>query len=161
MNFKLAAIVACVFAFLSLPLEWWTLQGSSGIVTESHNIYLYMIISKGLYSNMFSRGLISSFYSFPTMEGLVALVLIIVGGIFAAISSIREEHRLLLASGACIALAVVVFSGRWLLVGLVTGLAPYPNLGLLFALLSVGITFYGYLEIRKESTIQAAAEATV
>ena len=92
----------------------------------------------------------------------MALVLMTVGGIFAAASSVRiGQRRLWLASGLCMILAVVLFSGRWLLIGLTTGLAPYPNFGVLFALFATGLAFYGYLKLRKESIMQAATEATV
>jgi hypothetical protein len=162
MNLRFLAIAACAFAFLSLPLEWWTLQGNSGIFTETYNIYLYMIISRGMFSSIFSRGLVSSIYNFPTLEGLVSLILMMVGGIFAAASSLRVgQKRLWLVSGVCMILAVVLFSVRWLRVGLLTGLTPYPNFGVLVALLAAGLAFYGYLKLRSESIMQTAAEATV
>jgi hypothetical protein len=162
MNYRFTAIAACVFAFLSLPLEWWTLQGNSGIFAESCNVYLYMIISKQSFSNFFSAGMISSIYNFPTLEGLAALILMTIGGIIAVVSSFRVEQRMFwLTSGLCMMLAIALFSGRLLSSGLARGLIPYPNFGVLFALFATALVFYGYLKLRKESIMQATAETTV
>jgi hypothetical protein len=144
------AIAACILAFLSLPLEWWTLQKTDGF-TETEDIYLYrryFAAGNGVAAGTFADNTIYAW-------GWEGIILMVAGGLLAAVSSVKARLKnLWLSSGLCMLLAVILFSNGALRPAIATGMFPYPNLGVLAALFAAGITFFGYLRLRREQTSQ-------
>ena len=146
MNLRVLALVACVLAFLSLPLEWWTLYRptSFGVIVtgEQMDVYLYRIVMFGNFSTEMNS---------ITLEGWETIILMLAGAVFASLSAIKVEKQWLwLGGGICISAGVILFSARWLNVAMMTDLTAYPNVGTLIAILSAVLMLIGFLVSRRE-----------
>lgn len=161
-------IFACVLAFSSLPLEWWTLSrtdntsilGQSTTTVTTINVYLYKLD--------YLAESISDSYSYAAMRttvdtvfwfGWATMVLMVMGGLLAVASSFKaHQKKLWLSSGMCMLSALSIFSLGTLPSKLTRGLLPIPNLGFLTALLATGIMFFGYLKMQQEQVSQTSPD---
>lgn len=101
MKLNYIGIVGGLLAFVGLFLPWWTVTAGALGINLSVDIYLYQVSGLGA-----SIGI-------PVEQGWfmwLALVLILIGGLFGIIGSLKYGRKWLLSGGILALLSVIVFA---------------------------------------------------